>query len=336
VQQVVIARATALALVVVASACDGATATRGPEARAGQPNTKRYPLNGVVKKFTRTISEFDWEVAPGAVYRAIGYDGRLPGPTIEVDAGDTIELTLINKTNQPHSAHTHVVEFDDGSDGSGVHEGDAGHDDNNHGVAPPNGQVTVRWRAVYAGTFPYHDHAHADESTGEHVSGITAGLVGAVVVHAPDRPRADRNHVVVLMDMDMTRYLTLPGTADDAGVLTDGDYKGGHGYMHLINGRAYEEWIPKFAATVGDRVRWGVVSIGKEFHTFHVHGHRWIGPDNVLTDNITLGPGMFSTIEWIEDNPGTWLVHCHVLDHMEGGMMARYVVAGGSSSHTAH
>jgi len=333
--QQVIGRTIALALAVMIGACDGETTTKKSDSPTGTPNTKRYPLTGVTRKFTRTISEFDWEVAPGAVYRAIGYDNQLPGPPIEVNAGDTVELTLINNTDSPHSAHTHVVEFVDGSDGSGEHTGDAGHDDNNHGVAPARGRVTVKWNAVYAGTFPYHDHAHADHGAGE-VDGVTAGLVGALVVNAPDRPKPDRSHVVVLMDMDLERYKTLPGTADDAGVITDGEYKGGHGYMHLINGRAYEDWIPKFAGRVGERIRWGVVSIGREFHTFHVHGHRWIGPDNVLTDNIALGPGMFSTIEWVEDNPGTWLVHCHVPDHMEGGMVANYVVEGGSPSTHGH
>jgi FtsP/CotA-like multicopper oxidase with cupredoxin domain len=328
-QQVIARSLFALATVAGLVSCDGEVSKKTETTTV--TNTKRYPATGITKKFTLTISAFDWEVAPGAIYRAIGYNKQLPGPVLEVNAGDRVELTLINETDQPHSAHTHVVEFEASSDGSGEHA-DAADGDNNHGVAPAKGRVTVVWNAVYAGTFPYHDHAHADHGAGE-PDGLTAGLVGALVVNPPDRPRPDRSHVVVLMDMDLERYKTIPGTSDDAGVITDGAFKGGHGYMHLINGRAYEEWIPKFAGKVGERVRWGVVSIGREFHTFHVHGHRWIGPDGVLTDNIALGPGMFSTLEWIEDKPGTWLVHCHVPDHMEGGMVAEYVVEGGSAPH---
>ncbi|NUR62723.1 MAG: multicopper oxidase domain-containing protein [Catenulispora sp.] len=26
-----------------------------------------------------------------------------------------------------------------------------------------------------------------------------------------------------------------------------------------------------------------------------------------------------------EDNPGDWLYHCHVTDHMMGGMVGRYI-----------
>ena len=46
----------------------------------------------------------------------------------------------------------------------------------------------------------------------------------------------------------------------------------------------------------------------------------------MVTDNVQLGPGMYTTFEFLEDNPGKWPVHCHVPSHMEGGMIADYVV----------
>ena len=30
--------------------------------------------------------------------------------------------------------------------------------------------------------------------------------------------------------------------------------------------------------------------------------------------------------DYVEENPGTWLYHCHVIDHMMGGMVGHYVV----------
>lgn len=304
-------RALVLACLIALSACDGEKETAPVQGNGVRTNTKRYPSTGATKKFELTISEFDWEVGPGAIYQAIGYNKRVPGPVLEVTAGDRVEITLINETKEPHSAHTHIVEFDTNSDGV------------KGGVAPPGGRVTVVWNASFAGTFPYHDHAGGSEGES---GGLTAGLVGALVVHPPD-DKPDVFNAVVLMDMDLNRYKSIPGTADDAGVITDGEFRGGHGFMHTLNGRAYEEWVPPFTAKVGQKVRWGVVSIGREFHTFHVHGHRWIGNDGVMTDNINLGPGTFSTFEWIEDNPGTWMVHCHVPDHMEGGMIGHYEVS---------
>jgi hypothetical protein len=33
-----------------------------------------------------------------------------------------------------------------------------------------------------------------------------------------------------------------------------------------------------------------------------------------------------ASADMIADNPGTWLFHCHVADHMESGMMALYTI----------
>ena len=52
----------------------------------------------------------------------------------------------------------------------------------------------------------------------------------------------------------------------------------------------------------------------------------WLGADGALTDNIALGLGMYTTFEFVEDAPGSWPVHCHVPSHLEGGMVARYIV----------
>jgi len=41
-----------------------------------------------------------------------------------------------------------------------------------------------------------------------------------------------------------------------------------------------------------------------------------------------LFPGVFATVEMIPDSVGVWLLHCHVNDHMTGGMEALYTVRG--------
>jgi FtsP/CotA-like multicopper oxidase with cupredoxin domain len=156
---------------------------------------------------------------------------------------------------------------------------------------------------------------------------VTLGLFGAVVVHAPDELPANE-HLVVLADFDQGEYDQLPGVADpETGQFpTEGTYHGGHQYMHTVNGKGYEDAVPPFTGKVGERQRWRVVSIGREFHTWHIHGHRWLDGGGQLTDNVMLGPGMYTTFEFVEDNPGEWLVHCHVPDHFEGGMVGTYIV----------
>jgi FtsP/CotA-like multicopper oxidase with cupredoxin domain len=303
--------AVGLGVLMFAAACSSTNGT-APAPSPANSTTREYPATGATKTIELTITEFDWEVAPGAIYQAIGYNGAIPGPTIDVNAGDHVVIKLTNKATAPHSVHTHVVRFANGSDGV------------TKGVANPGETVTVEWDAVFAGTFPYHDHAGAAGET----DGVSAGLFGALVVHAPDERKAAQENVILLSDFDTARYSQLPGVAHgDAGPNDAGSYRGGHQYMHTVNGRAYEEWSPHFQAKLGDLVRWRVISIGQEFHTFHVHGHRWVTPEGVLTDNVTLGPGTYTTFDWTEDNVGDWLYHCHVPAHMEGGMVGLYTVS---------
>ena len=45
-------------------------------------------------------------------------------------------------------------------------------------------------------------------------------------------------------------------------------------------------------------------------------------------DVYDLFPGVFATVEMIPDSVGVWMLHCHVNDHMTGGMETTYTVYG--------
>ena len=42
---------------------------------------------------------------------------------------------------------------------------------------------------------------------------------------------------------------------------------------------------------------------------------------------IALLPGSMASADMVADNPGTWLMHCHVGDHLRAGMLATYTIA---------
>src|SRR6185503_19269049 len=44
------------------------------------------------------------------------------------------------------------------------------------------------------------------------------------------------------------------------------------------------------------------------------------------TDVVELLPATMKTADMIADNPGSWLFHCHVAEHMLEGMFARMTV----------
>ena len=60
----------------------------------------------------------------------------------------------------------------------------------------------------------------------------------------------------------------------------------------------------------------------------HLHGHHfWVrskefdgAPKTVLRDTYLMAPGEQANFTFIADNPGLWLLHCHMLEHHAAGM----------------
>ncbi len=64
-------------------------------------------------------------------------------------------------------------------------------------------------------------------------------------------------------------------------------------------------------------------------HPIHLHGMTFkvIASDRrdivpYFTDTYLLGKNERARVALVADNPGTWMFHCHVVDHMETGLMA--------------
>ena len=84
------------------------------------------------------------------------------------------------------------------------------------------------------------------------------------------------------------------------------------GNFMTINGRAFVGNTPVFHVEGRPARAVGRAHDRRDFHTFHVHGHRWSDADGVPRDTQTLGPAESFRVRWREDAPGTWLYHCHV------------------------
>jgi hephaestin len=100
----------------------------------------------------------------------------------------------------------------------------------------------------------------------------------------------------------------------------------GANLRYTINGMQYAN-LPIMTMTQGDRVRWYLVTLGFgfNFHTPHWHGNVVLDGGK-RTDVLALSPAQMLTVDMVPDDPGTWLFHCQVSDHMEGGMVAKYRV----------
>ena len=63
-------------------------------------------------------------------------------------------------------------------------------------------------------------------------------------------------------------------------------------------------------------------------HPIHLHGHVFRMRCNgkagarVVGDTVLLEPKSRAEIAFVADNPGDWMLHCHVLEHQATGMTA--------------
>ena len=96
--------------------------------------------------------------------------------------------------------------------------------------------------------------------------------------------------------------------------------------MHSVNGYVYGNG-PVPTVRKGERVRRYVMSMGTEvdLHTPHWHGNTVL-VNGMRMDTVDLLPASMVIADMTPDNPGTWLFHCHVNDHIAAGMQTLYRV----------
>ena len=242
----------------------------------------------VYRRFTR-----GWKRPLVLDYERSAGATQITGPLIRARVGDELRIHFKNLDtlrNQAHSMHFHGVEYEPSSDGIylPLHSGPGGR-------VMPGETFTYELTAGKgsAGVWPYHDHSISMEES------IGGGMYGALSIAGKRERRADREYLVAFAPW--------------------------HGFQ-TVNGRAFVGNTPVFRARVGDTVQWDVFAMGDEFHTFHVHGHRWRTDGGTPEDTRGLGPAESFRVRWKEDAPGTWLYHCHVETHMAQGMIGLYRV----------
>lgn len=150
-----------------------------------------------------------------------------------------------------------------------------------------------------------------------------AGLIGPILVSrqgAPAKPEQGRDIITLMqiLDENVSPYFNENmgnNTYEDLGLESKAALEESL-LKHSINGYVFCN-IPALNMTQGEHVRWHSAAMGSEgdmhnshWHgsTFLLHGHRG--------DQVKMFPGSALSLDFSPREPGTWLLHCHVNDHM--------------------
>ena len=104
------------------------------------------------------------------------------------------------------------------------------------------------------------------------------------------------------------------------------------GLFWTVNGKPIAEHEhhgePILSLRRGQSYRLELVNDTAWHHPIHLHGHvfRVLTSDH-WADTVLLDPRSRAEIAFVADNPGDWMLHCHVLEHQASGMMAVVRVA---------
>jgi len=178
--------------------------------------------------------EFDWAFSPGATVRAWGFNDQVPGPTIEAQVGDVLEIRLTNHLPEPTVVHWHGLRIPAAMDGTEMVQ---------RPVAPGDTFI-YRFRLLDAGTFWYHSHFNETVQ-------LERGLYGALLVRSAEEPSFDRERVLVFDDVALGKdgEIKPPGGWVES-------HDGREGDIRLVNGKQE----PQLEMAAGQIERWRIVN----------------------------------------------------------------------------
>lgn len=236
------------------------------------------------------------------------FDGDTPGPFIHCRVGDTVEFTLTNDTDMPHSMDFHAAQIDPKTAFRSITRGQS---------------VTYRFKPRYAGAFLYHC------GTAPVLMHIGTGMYGAIIVSPADPLPPAREFVLVEAEMYLGAAVSGIRPFDYSKMLSTLPD------LVTFNGRPDQYTREPLRVKRGERARFWVVNAGPTHPcAFHIVGEQfdtvYLGapPGNAIhgvqTFAVAAGGGM--CFELVCDVPGEFAFVNHAFGHGQKGAIGYLVV----------
>ena len=255
-----------------------------------------FTVENGTKVFHLVAEPVRQSILPNKTIDLWGFNGSAPGPTIQVNQGDHVRVVFDNHLPEPSSIHWHGFEDQLRYDGQpGISQQ----------PVPPGGRYIYEFQIHQSGTFFYHSHMSMQQMI---------GMLGGFIMHpaAPYQPAVDHDFLIHLQE-----YAVLPSSTIPNSMSMEYNWL-------VLNGKAGPAITPMIVP-LGSRVRIRFVNLGMDHHPMHLHGHTfyitgteggripetawWPG------NTVLVGVAQARDIEFVANNPGDWMVHCHLPHH---------------------
>jgi uncharacterized cupredoxin-like copper-binding protein len=248
------------------------------------------------KEFQLTAAVTPWEVEPGKMVDAWTYNGMVPGPEIRLNVGDHVRVTIKNDLPLGTDIHWHGVTVPNNQDGVAPYTQD---------IVEAGQSYTYEFTASKPMVGMYHAH-HAGNIA------VPNGLFAPLIVGDMQLPRGETvSGVTVPADLQVAQE--LPMVLNDAGVIG-----------LSINGKSFPATEP-IMVNQGDWILVHYYNEGLQAHPMHLHGvpQLVVAKDGIpldqpyFADTINVAPGERYSVLVHATDAGTWVWHCHILNHVE-------------------
>jgi hypothetical protein len=255
-----------------------------------------FTVDNGTKVFHLIAEPVKQAILPDKMLDLWGFNGSAPGPTIQVNQGDHVRVIFDNHLPEPSSIHWHGFE-------------DRVRYDGQPGISQqpvrPGGRFVYEFHIHQSGTFFYHSHMAMQQMI---------GMLGGFIMHPaqPYQPAVDHDFLIHLQE-----YAVLPSSAIPNSMSMEYNWL-------VLNGKAGPAITPMIVP-LGSRVRIRLVNLGMDHHPMHLHGHTfyitgteggripetawWPG------NTVLVGVAQARDIEFVANNPGDWMLHCHLPHH---------------------
>jgi FtsP/CotA-like multicopper oxidase with cupredoxin domain len=275
-----------------------------------------YAAGRRVREWDIVASDVELEIAPGVMFPAWTYNGRVPGPTLRCTEGERLRIHFSNGSAHPHTLHFHGIHPArmDGVPGAGL--------------VQPGDSFTYEFDAFPFGCHLYHCHALALKRH------IHKGLYGAFIIDPdpdrhPDAREAAEGRLLGSPANARWQELVMVMNGFDTNFDDENEF-------YAVNSIPFAYFERPIRIERSRPVRLYLVNVTEfdPINSLHLHGNFFdyfdhgttLAPTLRTVDTIVQCQGQRGILEmsFAEHEPGLYMFHAHQSEFAELGWMSHF------------